>query len=197
MIKPTRNERRVLKFLIQNGRISDAYMARKLNITAQAVGKIRRKLEDEGIIKAYTTQVDYQKLGINVFAIANFRIRPESWKIITEQDIRERVKGPHIINFYRLSEGDVTHILVYGFRNLSDLDNYFHVLQTERGHISELRRLYVFSTKSMVKESPKELLLKIIDEMGREEPPRPLPPPQNRKAMQRPPKKLDPRTTLG
>ncbi|MFH1403684.1 MAG: Lrp/AsnC family transcriptional regulator [Candidatus Altiarchaeota archaeon] len=181
MIKLTRNERKVLKFLIQNGRISDAEMARKLSITAQAVGKIRRKLEEEGIIRSYTTQVDYDKLGINVFAIAMFRIRPESWKTMVESDIRERVKGPHIINFYRLSEGDVTHVLVYGFRNLSDLDNYFHVLQTERGHISELRRLYVFSAKSVVKESPKELLIKIIDEMGKETPPRPLPPPHKRK----------------
>ncbi len=180
MIKLTRNERKTLKFLIQNGRISDAEIARKLNITAQAVGKIRRKLEDDGIIKSYTTHVDYQKLGINVFAIAMFRIIPESWKTVTERDIRDRVKGPHIINFYRLSEGDVTHLLVYAFKDLSDLDNYFHVLQTERGHISELRRLYVFSSQSVVKESSKELLLKIIDEFGKEKLPRPLPPPTKR-----------------
>ena len=196
-MKLTRNEKKVLKFLIQDGRMSDAEIARKLKITPQAVGKIRRSLEEDGVIKGYSTNVDYQKLGINVFAIAMFRIRPESWRTLTEEDIRERVKGPHIINFYRLSEGDVTHILVYGFRDLSDLDNYFHVLQTERGHISELRRLYVFSAKSLVKESPKELLIKVIDELGDEKPARPLSPPPDSEISTRAPKKFHVDTTLG
>jgi len=177
-MKLTRNEKQVLKFLIENGRIQDADIARKLNITAQAVGKIRRKLEIEDLIKGYSTIVDYEKLGITVFAVALFRITPESWKTMTEEDIRERVRGPHIINFYRLTEGDVTHILVYGFRSLTELDNYFHVLQTERGHISQLRRLYILSAKSLIKDSPKELLIKIIDEIGREKLARPLPPPK-------------------
>ncbi|MCX6695535.1 MAG: Lrp/AsnC family transcriptional regulator [Candidatus Altiarchaeota archaeon] len=196
-MKLTRNEKRALKFLIENGRVSDAEMARKLRITSQAVGKIRRKLEEDGVIKGYSTQVDYKKLGINVFALAMFRIRPESWRTLTEADIRERVKGPHIVTFYRLPEGDVTHILVYGFRDLNDLDSYFHVLQTERGHISELRRLYVFSADSIVKENPKELVMKVIEEMGNEKPARPLPPPQDKSFMNRVPKKVHVDTTLG
>ena len=61
----------------------------------------------------------------------------------------ERIGGPNIINFYRIPEGDVTHIVVYGFRSLDELDYYFHVLQTERGHISEIRKLYIFSAKSL------------------------------------------------
>jgi len=178
-MKLTRNSRRVLKYLVSDGRMSDADIARKLNITAQAVGKIRRGLEEDAVITGYYTTVNYKKLGINVFALALFRIRPESWRTLTEADIRNRVKGPHIINFYRLPEGDVTHAVVYGFRDLNDLDNYFHVLQTERGHISELRRLYIFSAESLVKESPKELILKVIDEMGDEKPARPLPPLQD------------------
>lgn len=174
----TNNEKKLLKLILEDGRVSDVEIAKKMRITPQAVGKIRHKLEDLGVIKGYSASVDYQKLGINVFAIAMFRIHPTSWKDVTEEKIRERVSGPHIINFYRLSEGDITHALVYGFRSLDDLDNYFHVLQTERGHISELRRLYVFSSESIVKESPNELLIKILSEMGSERPPRPLPPKQ-------------------
>ncbi|MBM3309478.1 MAG: Lrp/AsnC family transcriptional regulator [Candidatus Altiarchaeales archaeon] len=171
----TRNDKRVLKFLIENGRASDADIARKLNITSQAVGKIRKKLETEGYIKGYTTEVDYEKLGIKVFAVVLFKYMPEVWKNIkSDEDVKERIKGPHIIEFYRFPEGDVTHIVVYGFRSLDELDHYFHVLQTERGHISEIRKMYVFSSKSVVKQSPKELLTKVIDEMGRETLARPL-----------------------
>ena len=175
-MKLTRNDRRVLKFLIENGRIPDADIARGLNITPQAVGKIRRKLESNGIIKGYSTIVDYKKLGINVLAIALFKFRPESRKTLRERDIDERVKGPHIIDFYRVPEGDVTHIVTYGFRSLEELDHYFHILQTERGHISEIKKLYILSAKSMRKNSDKELIIRVIDEMGHEKLARPLPP---------------------
>lgn len=173
----TRNDRRVLKFLIENGRASDVDMARKLSITSQAVGKIRKKLEREGYIKGYTTEVDYEKLGVKVFAVVLFKYMPEVWKSIkSDEDVKERMKGPHIISFYRVPEGDVTHIVVYGFRSMDELDNYVHALQTERGHISEIRKIYAFSSKSMIKQSPKELLIKVIDELGRETLARPLKP---------------------
>lgn len=176
-MKLTRNEKRVLKFLIENGRVSDADMARKLGITAQAVGKIRRNLETEGVIKGYSTTVGYEKLGINVIAIVLFKFTQESRRtILTEKDINERVRGPHIINFYRLPEGDVTHIVTYGFRNLEELDHYFHILQTERGHISEIKKLYILSVKSMKKNSDRELLIKVIDEAGYDKLARPLQP---------------------
>lgn len=170
----TRNERRVLEFLVENGRATDTELAERLNITSQAVGKIRKNLEAEGIIKGYSTTVDYEKIGIKVFAVALFKFIPEVWKSMKDRDIDERIRGPNIINFYRVPEGDVTHIVTYGFRSLDELDGYFHILQTERGHISEIRKLYVFSAKSLKKDSPKDLYIKVLKDWGREEPPRPL-----------------------
>jgi Lrp/AsnC family leucine-responsive transcriptional regulator len=182
-MKLTRNEKRTLKFLIENGRATDADIARSLNITPQAVGKIRKKLETECIIKGYTTSVDYEKVGIKVMAIALFKFTPEARKtILTEEDITQRIKGPHIINFFRVPEGDVTHMVVYGFRSLEELDHYFHILQTERGHISEIKELFIFSSKSIRKASDKELLTKVIEEAGHESMARPIPPKGDEKA---------------
>ena len=170
----TRNERRVLKFLIENGRVTDAELSKKLKITSQAIGKIRKKLEREGIIKGYSTTIDYEKIGIKVFAIALFKFIPEVWKTMKDKDVDKRIIGPNIISFYRIPEGDVTHIVVYGFRNLDELDHYFHVLQTERGHISEIRKLYIFSAKSLKKDSPNDLCIKVLKEWGYEQLPRPI-----------------------
>jgi DNA-binding Lrp family transcriptional regulator len=176
-MKLTRNDRRTLKFLIENGRVSDADIARELKITPQAVGKIRKKLESEGVIKGYSTVIDYEKLGVNVLAIVLFRFTPEARKtLLTEKDINGRIKGENIINFYRIPEGDVTHIVTYGFRSLEELDHYFHILQTERGHISEIKKLFIFSVKSIRKNSDKELFLKILKEFGREKLARPISP---------------------
>ena len=170
------NEKKVLRFLIENGRMSDMDISRKLSITSQAVGKIRRKLEALGIVKGYSTTVDYEKLGINVLAIALFKFTQESRKTLGVKDIDERIKGPHIIDFYRVPEGDVTHIVTYGFRSLDELDHYFHILQTERGHISEIKKLYILSARSLRKNSAKELVIKAIDEMGSDALSRPMRP---------------------
>ena len=170
----TRNERQVMKFLIENGRATDAELSVKLKITSQAVGKIRKKLEKIGIIKGYSANLDYEKIGIKVFALALFKFIPEVWKTLKDKNIDERIHGSNIINFYRIPEGDVTHIVVYGFRSLDELDYYFHVLQTERGHISEIRKLYIFSAKSLKKESSNDLYIKVLKEWGYEQLPRPV-----------------------
>lgn len=170
----TRNERQILEFLIKNGRTTDTELSQKLKITPQAVGKIRKKLESRGIIRGYSTIIDHEKLGIKVFAVALFKFIPEVWKTLKDRDVDERISGPNIINFYRVPEGDVTHIVVYGFRSLDELDHYFHVLQTERGHISEIRKLYILSAKSLKKDSPKDLYVKVLKEWGYEQLPRPV-----------------------
>ena len=179
-LKLSSNDKKVLEILIQDGRTPCSEIARSVGITSQGVGKIKEKLECEGVIRGYSTIVDYEKLGVEVFAIAFFRFKSGSWTRLENEDIKQRVKGPHLIRVYRFAEGDVTHMILYGFRSLKELDNYFHILQTERGHISELKKLYILSTDSVVKDSPTELLLKVLDEdstgmLARPETPKPLP----------------------
>jgi DNA-binding Lrp family transcriptional regulator len=179
-LKLSANEKRVLELLIEGGRCPCTEIGRRVGISSQAVGRIQEKLESLGIIRGYATIVDYETLGIEVLGIAFFRFKSGSWTRLEEQDIRERVKGPHLITVYRVVEGDATHMVVYGFRSLKELDNYFHVLQTERGHISELKKLYILSASSILKDSPNELLIKAIEELGverlaRPENPKPMP----------------------
>jgi Lrp/AsnC family transcriptional regulator, leucine-responsive regulatory protein len=171
--KFSKNELGVLRFLLTDGRMSRSEIGRRLGLTSQGVGKIQNKLEQEGIIRGYSVSVDYEALGIGVFAVALFRFKSGAWSRFEKEDVQQRVKGPHLIRFYHFSEGDVTHMVVYGFRTLKELDNYFHVLQTERGHVSELKKLYVLSSDSVLKDSPNELLLKAIDEYGSEKLARP------------------------
>jgi len=166
--KLTLNEREVLKFLVQNGRGRCTKIAQKLGITSQAVGKIIEKLEKDGFIKGYSVELDYKKLGIEVFAIALFRFKSGVWSRLEEEDIRNRIRGPHLIRAYRLTHGEFTHMIIYGFRSIREVENYFQVLQKEREHISELKKLYVVSAESMIKDSPDDLFLKAISEWGNE-----------------------------
>ena len=174
--KLSSNELGVVRLLVGDGRMSASDMGRSLGMSSQGVGKIIQRLEDDGVIRGYSADIDYGALGITVFGVALFRFKSGAWSRLEKEDIQKRVKGPHLIRFYRFSEGDVTHLVVYGFRSLKELDNYFHVLQTERGHISELVKLYVLSYDSVLKDSGSEVLLKAIGEYGSERLARPEPP---------------------
>jgi len=169
-MKWTRNERKVLEYLVENAKITDSEIAEKLHITPQAIGKIRKKLETSGVIKGYHAAVDLEKTGITVIAIGMFKFnidafdKSENIEQSLDLDIAKRIQNPLIINFYRLPEGDITHIVVFGFKNINELDSYFHTLQAKRGHISELKNLYILSVKSMKKSSPNDLLVKLLKE---------------------------------
>lgn len=164
--KLSKNEREVLKYLIRDGRAQCTEIAKRLGVSSQAVGKIKDKLEKLGVIKGYHAEIDSKKLGVEVFAIALFRFKSGVWNKLEEEDIRRRMRGAHLVRVYRITEGDYTHMVIYGFRSMREVENYFQILQKERSQISELKKLYVMTTDSVIKDSPDDLLIKIIDELG-------------------------------
>ena len=162
----TKNERKTLKLLLENAKISDSTIAEKLKISSQAVGKIRRKLENT-IIDSYTINLNYSKLGINAFAIVLARLTPEGLdkgELEIEQKLLEE---PHIIQIYRLPNQDSTHIIMYGFKNLEELDDFFHSnkKRQELHRFIENKEMFTFSNHSLIKNSPKQLFQKVIDNL--------------------------------
>lgn len=167
-MKLSANEKGVLERLIENGRAPCTEIARELGITSQAVGKIKEKLERSGVIKGYTARIDGRKLGVEVYAVAFFHFKSGEWSRAEEEDLMKRVRGPHLIGVYRMTEGDYTHMVVYGFRSIRELEHYFHLLQKQRGQVSEMRRFQVLSAGNVFKDSSEDLLLKVVRELGDE-----------------------------
>jgi len=166
-MKLTKNEKRTLKLLLDNSRITDSEIASKLNISSQAVGKIRKKLESS-IIESYTLKLDYSKLGIEIFAIAIAKVTKEGvdkGELEIEQSL---LKNPHIIDVYRLPKSGSTHIILYGFQNMNELDDFFHSpkVKNELHKFIETQELFTFSHNSLIKKSPTQLFHKMIDRLG-------------------------------
>ena len=134
----TKNEKKVLQLLIDHARIQDVTIAKKINITPQAVRKIRIKLEKD-YINEYRTIPDYEKMGITTFAIAQIKL--------TNKEI---LKSKNIIGAFEINEANITHILILGFKSLEELDNYKKTLN--------IQKINIISKKGLLKNSPVELL---------------------------------------
>lgn len=140
--KLSENERKVLLYLLDNAKATDSEIAAKIGITPQGVRKIRLKLESN-YIDQYRTIINYEKIGIEVFAIAEMKVHNKS--ILTEK---------HIIGAFEVNEALVTHIFILGFSSLQDLDEYKVQVQ----HAAEIQNIYVVSKRGILHNSPVELM---------------------------------------
>jgi len=161
----TRNEKKTLKLLLENSRISDSSIAMKLKISSQAVGKIRRKLE-KTLIDSYTLNLNFTKMGIHTFAIAFAKLTGEGIEKGELEVEKKLLENPHILQVYRLSSGNSTHAILYGFRDTTELDDFFHSIQKRKTlhNFIENKELFIFSHNSLIKNNPIQLFNKIIDE---------------------------------
>jgi len=137
-----KNEKKTLTLLLDNARVTDSEIAVNVGITPQGVRKIRKKLEGN-YIDGYRTIVNYEKIGVTTFAIAEMRI--------TNRNV---LKDKHIVGAFEVNEANITHILILGFSSLEDLDDYKVIIKNH----AQLQKLYVISKKGMLKNSPVELI---------------------------------------
>lgn len=138
----TKNEKKVLTMLIDNAKITDSEIASKIKISPQGVRKIRKKLE-KNYIKEYRTILDYENVGINVFAVAQIKILN-----------KDLLNNKHIIGAFEINEANITHILILGFASLEELDEYKIKIAKD----AEIQKMNVVSRKGFLKNSPVELI---------------------------------------
>ncbi len=67
-------DRKILKEMQEDARISYAELGRRVNLTTPAVIERVRKLEDAGIITGYRAEIDTSKVGLPIMAFIRMSI---------------------------------------------------------------------------------------------------------------------------
>lgn len=163
--KITKNERGVLKLLLEDGRISDSDMAKKLKISTQAIGKIRKKLEKQGIIVGYSCILDYEKIGLTHFVLACLKYKSGVWQNIKEENIRNYVQNiPRMIFSFMPAGTNIDLIAIYAFENTKEMEKYMTLVKTRNSEVIEYVQTYHFSNSNLLNYSPKKLFKAILDQ---------------------------------
>ncbi len=174
-MKLNNNEKNVLELMVNSPKISNSELSSRLNITTQAVGKLRKNLSSKGMIKRYETILDYDKIGIKFFVFALVKIMPKAFRKYTEE-IKKIFSDPHIIILINVPQTSITNIILFGFRDVNEYDSYFNFLQSKLPGLIEIKESYVFSDESFVKNSADDLFIKMIREFGQSQVKSPAPP---------------------
>lgn len=167
MTKLTGNENFVLRLLVDDPLMTNQDIAKKLKITAQGVGKIRKQLYEKGLIKTQELNLDYEKLGINIHTIALIKILPSVFKNFDNNELDKVIKPVNAIRSYAILETDITHIIIYAFKDIKEYDSYFRNILEEFGDYVEIKHTFVFSSGSVIKSSSR---LMFLDALGNLQP---------------------------
>lgn len=108
----------LLGLLKDNSRLSYADLGRKINLSPSAVRERVQKMEDTGIIKKYSIQLDNKKLGYALEAFIMLKVFPGQLK-----DVLRKIKDfSEIQEVYRITGNQNLHLKVI-LKNQIDLQN--------------------------------------------------------------------------
>jgi len=87
-------DHKILKHLQQNARITNADLADKVGLSPTPCLRRLRRLETDGIIKGYHTEINREALGVNVTVIILVKLEREDDKTLREfeKEIKKRAE---------------------------------------------------------------------------------------------------------
>jgi Lrp/AsnC family leucine-responsive transcriptional regulator len=109
--------RRLLRELEQDARVSIAELGRRLNLSAPAVAERMQRLERAGVITGYRADLDPKALGFPIAVVV--RVRPASRQL---QKIPEIARDtPEVVECHRITGEDCFFLKVH-LRSMDDLE---------------------------------------------------------------------------
>lgn len=125
-------DKKILKLLSENARISYREISRNIQISDVAVIKRIKKLEKLGVIKKYTIIIDPKKLGYNSVSITGIDIEPEHIF-----DVLSFLKNRDYVKYLALTAGDHSIVTIIWAKDRDELTN----IHNEILHLPGVKRV--------------------------------------------------------
>ena len=126
-------DKKILNVLIKNSRCSYRDIAKKVGVSFVTVLKRMQKLENESIIKSYSVDLDYEKLGYDLNVIIKMRVSQGKSREVGKKLSQEK----NISAMYNVT-GDFDDVIIAKFKDrksmdafLKNIQSYEHIERTE------------------------------------------------------------------
>ena len=130
-------DRQLLAHLQQDGRLSTAELARRLELSGPGLQKRMRKLEEQGVIRGYATVIDREAVGLDLLCFIHVTLahhRPNSVKRFPE-----KIKNmPEVLECHFLT-GEFDYLLKVVVANHDHLEKFLFGKLMKAGGIDRTR----------------------------------------------------------
>ncbi|KLK92131.1 AsnC family transcriptional regulator [Microvirga vignae] len=107
----------LIALLSENARLPIAELARSVGLSAPSVAERLRRLEEDGVVRAYRVEIDPKALGYTLTAIV--RIRPLPGQLHAVEKLL--VESPEVVECDKVT-GDDCYVARYLLRSIEELD---------------------------------------------------------------------------
>src|SRR3972149_7649883 len=120
----------ILGALLDDGRQSQVELAERIPLSATAIARRIRALEDRGVIQGYQARIDRQALGLTMTVIVHVGLRSQNEDLL--KSFEEAVASAPAVVSCHLMSGEDDYLVTVMARDLADF---------ERIHKEQLSRL--------------------------------------------------------
>ncbi|MBT2682196.1 Lrp/AsnC family transcriptional regulator [Bacillus sp. ISL-37] len=112
-------DRKILDELNRNSRLSMSELGRRVNLSSPSVTERVRQMESFGIIKNYTLEIDYEKLGLPIQCIVEATVKNGDYK-----SFKNYIQNlPNVEFCYRIA-GNACFMLKLHFETFSQAEKF-------------------------------------------------------------------------
>lgn len=116
-------DKKILVELSQNSRLSMSELGRRINLSSPSVTERVRQMESFGIIKKYTLDIDYEKLGLPIQCIVEATVKNGDYNRFK----RYIESLPNVDFCYRIA-GNACYMLKMQFENFSQAEEFINTV---------------------------------------------------------------------
>ncbi len=148
-MSPDRTDYQILAHLQADGRMTNAQLADKVNLSASACLRRVQRLERDGVIAGYAAQVDALALGLDLQAFV--RVQLKQHDSATVDAFAERVNGWEEVATCHALTGDMDYLLHVYVKDLEHFSRFLLDRLLNTGGVADVNSSFVLRT---VKQSP-------------------------------------------
>ncbi|MCW5942151.1 MAG: Lrp/AsnC family transcriptional regulator [Fimbriimonadaceae bacterium] len=142
----------ILRRLQRNGRVSNAELAREVNLSPPSTLQRVRRLERSGVVRAYGALVDAAEVGLGVTVFVHVTLSLHQDKPI--EGFREYVRRlPEVLECHNVS-GDCDFLLKVVSEDIAAYESFVRGKLSRAPGVERLRSSFVLSTAKHTLELP-------------------------------------------
>jgi DNA-binding Lrp family transcriptional regulator len=135
---------KLLAALEADGRLTNAELGEKVDLSASQCSRRRIRLEDTGIIEGYSARLNASRLGIGLLALVQVSLSPHSKE--NSRKFRDFVNGVDEIQEAYALTGDADYLLKVATADLSGLARVINDLILPQASVSHVKSSIVLTT---------------------------------------------------
>jgi Lrp/AsnC family leucine-responsive transcriptional regulator len=139
-------DRKLVSILQDNARTSNAELARRVGLTPPAVFERIRKLEERGVVRGYTAQVDPEAVGRGLLAFVLVR---SSDPLGTDRVAQALAKAPEVLEVHNVAGEDCYLVKVRAV----DTKDLSRVLRKRFGRVKAITSTRTIIELNTIKET--------------------------------------------